>query len=132
MKYSKVLVFLTILGGFWGCQSSKEASYLARDVSSYQNKRITVVTLKDGSVYEFDNMGGRFFEEKKDTGMARRIIGYSPSNDQLTFDLSRVLEVRTRTSSTDGAGTFLTILLVVGAIGLLGILALFTGGGWAH
>jgi len=64
MKYGKVFLFITILGGFLGCQSSKEASFLARDVNSYQNKRITLVTLKNGSVFEFDNIGGRYFEEK--------------------------------------------------------------------
>jgi hypothetical protein len=131
MKYGRVLLFITILGAFIGCQSTKEASFLSRDVSSYQNKRITMITLKNGSVIEFDNVGGRYFEEKSDTGMVRRIIGFSPTNDQLTFEISKVLEVRTRATETDGPGTFLTILLVVGAIAILGILALITGSGWS-
>src|ERR1043165_3279570 len=113
MKYRKELLFIVLLGFLFGCQSTKEPSYLARDVSSYQNKRITLITLKNGSVFEFDNMGGRYFEEKSDTGIVKRIIGFSGSNEQLTFDISRVLEVQTKTASTDGMGTFLTVLLVV-------------------
>ncbi|HET9135510.1 MAG TPA: hypothetical protein VFO76_02645 [Candidatus Kapabacteria bacterium] len=130
MKYSKVFLFIAFLGGFIGCQSSKEASFLSRDVSSYQNKRITMITLKNGSVIEFDNVGGRYFEEKSDTGMVRRIIGFSPSNDQLTFEISKVLEVRTRTTETDGAGTFLLVLLTASVVVTLVFIAALSGSSW--
>jgi len=62
--------------------------------------------------------------------MVRRIIGFSPSNDQLNFEISKVLEVQTRTSETDGAGTFLLVLLTVGALTVAVVLAALSGSSW--
>ena len=108
---------------FMGCQSAKESSYIAEDINSYRDKRINTITLKNGETYKYDKVGGRYYEERRDSGFVRKIVGYDLMGTALNFDLNRVLEVQSSIVETDGGGTILTVLLsVAGGILLLGLL----------
>ncbi len=110
-----------------GCQSTKEASYIAQDVSSFHDKKITAITLKNGEVREYDNVGGRYYEEKSDTGFVRKIIGFDAIGTALNINLDRVLEVQSQTTETNAAGTILTVIFVAAAGILLLGLAILSG-----
>lgn len=108
---------------FMGCQSAKESSYIAEDINSYRDKRINIITLKNGETYKYDKVGGRYYEEIRDSGFVRKIVGYDLMGTAINFDLNRVLEVQSSVVETDGGGTILTVLLgVAGGILLLGLL----------
>ena len=106
---------------FMGCQSAKESSYIADDINSFRDKRITAVTLKNGETYKYDKVGGRYYEERRDSQFVRKIVGYDLLGTAQNIDLSRVLEVQSSAIETDGGGTILTLLLSVAG----GILVLF-------
>ena len=77
-----------------GCQSSKEASFISQDISSFRDKKITAITLKNGEIRKYDKVGGRYYEEKTDTGFVRKIVGFDAVGTALNVNLDRVLEVQ--------------------------------------
>lgn len=108
---------------FIGCQSSKQGTYLADDTNSYRDKRVNSVTLKNGETRIYDKVGGRYYEEKRDSVFERKIVGYDPAGAALNFDINKILEVQTASIETDAGGTILTVLLAAGGgILLLGLL----------
>jgi hypothetical protein len=125
----KPLFLIFLISCLFGCQSTKESSFLARDVNSFQDKRITMITLKNGDVYTYDKTGGRYYEEKTDTGIVRKIVGFGSANEPINFDLSKIIEVKTQTGETDGAGTLLAILLGGTVLAVLIIILAFSSGG---
>lgn len=128
MRHPKIPLILCVLYFFFmGCQSTKEASYIAQDVSSFHDKKITAITLKNGEVREYDNVGGRYYEEKSDTGFVRKIIGFDAIGTALNINLDRVLEVQSQTTETNAAGTILTVIFVAAAGILLLGLAILSG-----
>lgn len=124
MRHPRIALLLcTLYVFFMGCQSSKETSYIGEDIGSFRDKKVSALTLKNGEIRRYDNVGGRYFEEKRDSGLVKQIVGLDPTGASLNVELSRVLEVQCQTTTTDGGGTILTILFVIaGGILLLGLL----------
>jgi hypothetical protein len=109
---------------FIGCQSTKESSCLAEDISAYRGKKITSLTLKNGETYRYDKVGGRYVEERKDTAVVKEVVGFDPTGLALNFEISRILEIQCQTLESDGAGTALTaILAVAGGILIIALIA---------
>ncbi len=131
MRHPRIALLLCMLYVFFmGCQSTKEYSYLADDVSSYRDKKITAVTLKNGDLYKYDKVGGRFVEEKKDNSTFKEIVGFDQLGAALNFELGKVLEVQCQSTESNGGGVILGILLGAvagGLILLLILLASFSG-----
>jgi len=113
-----------------GCQSAKESSYIGEDIGSFRDKKVSAITLKNGEIRKYDKVGGRYFEEKRDSGLVKQIVGLDPTGASLNVELSRVLEVQCQTVETDGGGTILTVVFVISG-GLL-LLALLIAASWSH
>jgi hypothetical protein len=115
---------------FMGCQSSKETSYIGQDIGSFRDKKVSSLTLKNGEVRKYDKIGGRYYEEKRDSGFTRQIVGLDPTGASLNVDISRILEVQCQAFETDGGGTVLTTILIIGgglAIVFLLLAAAYSG-----
>jgi len=112
------LLLCTLYVFFMGCQSVRESSYIGSDIGSFRDKKISSVTLKNGEVRTFDNIGGRYYEEKQDSGYTRKIVGFDPTGATLNLELSRVLEVQCQAAESNTGGTILTVILAI-AGGLL-------------
>lgn len=124
------LILCALYVFFMGCQSAKESSYVADDISLYRDKKIIAVTLKNGEIYKYDKVGGRFVEEKKNNSTFKEIVGYDQLGTALNFELAKVLEVQCQNTESSGGGVVLGILLGVvagGLILLLLIAAAFSG-----
>jgi hypothetical protein len=123
MQQPRIALLLCALYVFFiGCQSSKESSYLADDIHSYRDQKVSSVILKNGELYKYDKVGGRYIEERKDTATIKQIVGFDVSGIALNFEITRILEVQCQTMESDGGGTALTVIL--GAAGGILILAL--------
>src|SRR5947208_16082167 len=97
MQHSTKALFLCIMYLFFmGCQSAKETSYIANDVNSFRDKRISAVTLKNGEIRHYDKIGGRYIEERRDSAIVKQIVGFDPTGATLNFELSRILEVQSQ------------------------------------
>jgi hypothetical protein len=123
-------LFCSLYVFFIGCQSTKESSFIAEDVSSFRDKKISAITLKNGEIRKYDRVGGRYYEEKRDTGTLKQVVGYDPTGSALNVELSRILEVQCQSLESDGAGTALTVLLGIGA-GIV-VLAILIAASWSH
>jgi hypothetical protein len=119
--------FCILYISFLGCQHSREYSYIAEDISSYRNKKVTAVTLKNGDTHIYDKGGGHYIEERRDSVVLRKIVGFDDANHALNVDLDKILEVQSETQEADGSGTIIltSVLLVVGSYLL--VLLLFSG-----
>lgn len=102
-----------------GCQSTKESTYVADDTTSYRGKKVSAVTLKNGQIYRYDEVGGRYIEEKRDTGFVKEIVGFDATGTALNFDLGKILEVQCRLTKPDTGGTVLTILITLAGTALI-------------
>ncbi len=123
MRYPRNgLLLCTLYMFFMGCQSTKESSYIGVDIGSFRGKKISAVTLKNGEIRKYDKVGGRYYEEKRDSGLVRQIVGLDAMGASLNIDLNRILEVQCQTTETDGGGIILTVVFVAaGAVILLGV-----------
>ena len=110
------LILCALYVFFIGCQSTKESSYIASDISSYRDKKITAVTLKNGEIYRYDKVGGRYIEEKRDSATLKQIVGFDPLGAALNFELSKILEVQGQTVESDSGATIGTVLLIAGGV----------------
>jgi len=115
---------------FTGCQSTKDYAYLAQDTRSYTDKKITSLTLKNGDVVIFDKIGGRYSEEKRDSGALRQFIGFDQAGQTKTVDFSRVLEVQCQKSESDPGGTILAATLAGGVILFVALLQALSHSSW--
>ena len=106
-----------------GCKISREFNYVAKETSTFHNKKIVSVTLLTGESLRYDNAGGRYYEEKKDTGIVKKIVGFDRADQPLNVDLNRILEVKCQVSENNDVGTAFVVLLSIGiGILVLGIL----------
>ncbi len=127
MRHTKAPLLLCILYLFFiGCQSTKEYSYVASDTNGFRGKKISTITLKDGSIRDYNDVGGTFYEERTDsTTVTQKIVGIDANNQPLNVNLDRVLEVQCLTKQSDVPATILlalagtVIFLFVGFIVLL-------------
>ena len=117
------LILCALYVFFMGCQSTSEIRYAGTDVVSYRDKKISAVTLKNGEMYKYDKVGGRYVEEKRDSATIKQIVGFDPLGAGLNFEISKILEVQAQSMESDGGGTALTILLgVAGGILILALI----------
>jgi hypothetical protein len=124
MRQPRIALSLCALYVFFiGCQSAKESSFIAEDINSYRNKKISAVTLKNGEMYKYDKVGGRYIEERRDTAMVKEIVGFDQTGVALNFELARILEVQCQSMESDGGGTALTAILgIVSGLLVIGLL----------
>ncbi len=123
MRHTKAPLLLCILYVlFVGCHTIKEYSYVATDAQSFRDQPINAVTLKNGSIQTFNDIGGRFYEENDANGISKKkVIGFDEQNNLINLDLENILEVQTQVRSFNVLGTYIFI------IGGIAFSALFIG-----
>ncbi len=131
MRHTKLPLFLCLLYIFFiGCQSVKETSYVASDTNGFRGKKISTITLKDGSIRDYNDVGGTFYEERADsTKVIQKIVGMDANSQPLNVNLDRILEVQCQTKQSDAGATILLCLVGGILVGYLAIIALFAGYG---
>jgi hypothetical protein len=126
----RVLLVAALYALFLGCQSTKVYRYPAAEVSSYRDKRISALVLKNGDVQAFGDAGGMYVEFRRDTLRIQKIIGNDQDNRSVEYDLDRVLEIESGGLQPDGALTILTVL-AAGTVALyFTVLLIFSGSHW--
>lgn len=126
------LVLVLAVGSFLfvGCQTTQLYHYSAADVSSFRNKRISSITLKNGDIETFNESGGIYLEQRQDSSSVEKIVGNTPDARTLEFELTKVLEVDCRVQKTDPAGTLLTVFGLGTTLLYVTLLLLFSQGSW--
>ncbi len=127
MRHTKAPLFLCILYLFFiGCQSTKEYSYVASDTNKFRDKKISTITMKDGSIRSYNDIGGTFYEERTDSTISRNIVGLDANNELLSVNLNNVLEVQCLTKQSDVPATVLLALAGTAVLLFVGFIVVFS------
>ena len=112
-RKTTVLWFIALLSVL-GCQTTRTHYYRAQDVESYREQRITEVTLTSGDRLYYTKPGGFYSEEKNGASTLKRIVGFNEDHQPQNIDLAEILEVKVKTTQSDGVPLILSGLLAVG------------------
>jgi hypothetical protein len=111
---------------FWvvGCATTTKQTLIRDELAESKEGKIMEVTLENGDVIRFDEIGGRYVFQGTGQAVQTMILGYTWDKRAVQIDAEKVLKVQIEKTETNTGQTILLIVVGIPAI-TFGLLLLY-------
>jgi hypothetical protein len=108
-----------------GCATTTKQTIIRDELQDLKDEKIVEVTLNNGDVIRFDEVGGRFVSKRTGQAAQTMILGYTWDKRAVEIDAEKVLKVQIEKSETNAGQTILLIFVGIPAMTLALLLLYF-------